>query len=113
VILSPAKEPAMSASADAITIRRAVPVEGPELERLAALDDARPLRGTILVAESGGELRAAWSIQERRAIADPFEHTALEVALLRTRAEQLGGGGGERRRLRPRRRARGRVAAAG
>jgi hypothetical protein len=88
VNLSPAKEPAMFA--DAITIRRAVPVEGPELDRLAALDDARPLRGTILVAESGGELRAAWSVQERRAVADPFERTATAVALLRTRAEQLG-----------------------
>ncbi|MEA2254804.1 MAG: hypothetical protein QOG35_849 [Solirubrobacteraceae bacterium] len=102
-----------TATADAITIRRALPAEAAELERLAALDDARPLRGTILVAEAGGELRAAWSVQERRAVAAPFERTAAAVALLRARAEQLGAGAVERRRrLGPHRRGPRRVAAA-
>jgi hypothetical protein len=75
--------------AHAITIRRAVPADGPALTRLALLDSARELRGTILVAESGGEVHAAWSMEERRGIADPFAPTADELALLRTRARLL------------------------
>jgi hypothetical protein len=78
-------------SADTITIRRAVAADRPALARLAVLDGAPELRGTILVAEAGGELRAAWSLEERRGIADPFEPTAGDVALLRIRAERLSG----------------------
>jgi hypothetical protein len=79
-------------TAATITIRRAVAADRPVLARLSVLDGARPVRGgTILVAETDGELHAAWSVEERRAIADPFAPTAQEVALLRTRAKQLGG----------------------
>jgi hypothetical protein len=79
-------------TAHAITIRRAVAADRPVLARLAVLDGARPVPGgTILVAETAGRLHAAWSVEERRAIADPFERTAEEVALLRTRAKQMNG----------------------
>jgi hypothetical protein len=75
---------------DTIVIRRAVAADRPVLARLAVLDGARPIPGgTILVAETGGELHAAWSVEEARAIADPFVPTAQEVALLRARAKQL------------------------
>jgi hypothetical protein len=95
------KEHAMSAHTETIVIRNAVAADRPALARLALLDGARPVRGgTILVAESDGELRAAWSVEERRSIADPFAPTADDVALLRTRAEHL------RRPIRPRRRLR-------
>jgi hypothetical protein len=72
-----------------IIVRHAVPEDRSDLARLAQLDSARPLSGPVLVAESGGELRAAWSVRERRAIADPFKQTAGEVALLRVRADLL------------------------
>jgi len=85
--------------ADPIVIRRAVPADGPALTRLALLDGARALRGTILVAEGAGEIRAAWSVEEARGTADPFQPTAGDVALLRTRAALLSGHGGRRRRL--------------
>ena len=84
---------------DTIVIRRAIPSDGPALTRLALLDGARALRGTILIAESAGELRAAWSIEERRGAADPFQETAGEMALLRTRAASLDSHFGRRRRL--------------
>jgi hypothetical protein len=60
------------------------------------MDSALPLRGAVLVAESGGVLRAALSLDDDRAVADPFVPTAGHVALLRTRASLL-------RRDRPRR----------
>src|SRR5436190_22774093 len=89
-VMSPApEEPKMYS--DAIVIRRATPTDGPALTRLALLDGARALRGTILVAESAGELRAAWSVEEGRGTADPFQQTAGETALLRTRASLLSG----------------------
>ena len=49
------------------------------------LDGQRMPRGTVLVAESDGVLRAAYSIEEDRAVADPFHPTAGHVALLRLR----------------------------
>lgn len=84
--------------AEPITIRRAVPADGFDLRLLALLDSAHELRGAVLVAESGGELRAAWSIDEARAIADPFASTTEHVDLLRLRAGQVV----SRRRKHPR-----------
>ena len=59
------------------------------LERLAQLDSRHAPRGAVLVAEVGGELWAAISIDDRRAIADPFRPTGELVALLEERARQL------------------------
>ena len=72
-----------------ITVRRSVSADRAELERLAALDSARPPRGPALVAESDARMIAALPLGSGRAIADPFEPTAEIVALLELRAAQL------------------------
>lgn len=72
-----------------MVIRRTTPDDAAALLRLAALDDARALRGDALVAEVGGEIRAAVCLAEGRAIADPFRPTAELVELLKLRAAQL------------------------
>ena len=60
-----------------------------ELRRLAELDSAASLTGTILAAEQEGELRAAIALASRLVIADPFHPTADLVELLQTRAAQI------------------------
>jgi hypothetical protein len=72
-----------------ITVRRAVAGDRGELERLAALDSARPPSGPALVAEADSRMLAALPLGSGRPIADPFEPTAAVVALLQLRAEQL------------------------
>jgi hypothetical protein len=72
-----------------VVIRVATAVDVDDLRRLAALDSARALLGTVLVAESDGRIRAALSLDEERAIADPFEPSAPLVELLQTRASLL------------------------
>jgi uncharacterized protein (DUF849 family) len=74
---------------DTVVIRRAAPDDLDALRYLAALDSARALLGDVLVAESGGIVRAAYSVDEQRAIADPFAPTAHLVTLLETRAAPL------------------------
>jgi hypothetical protein len=73
-----------------VVIRHSAPADLDDLRRLAALDSARSLLGTVLVAESDGEIRAALSVEEGRAIADPFFPSAELVELLRTRAAPAG-----------------------
>lgn len=53
--------------------------------RLAALDSATVPPPPLLVAEVDGELRAAVSLHDGRAIADPFTRTAHLLDVLRTR----------------------------
>jgi hypothetical protein len=77
------------AGESSVVIRVATPADIDDLRRLAALDSARVLLGTLLVAESDGEIRAAYSVDEGRAIADPFVPTAGHVELLRARAARL------------------------
>ncbi len=55
--------------------------------------------GELLVAEVAGELWAAVSVQDARAIADPFRPSGALVALLTARARQLRGGSGRRGRV--------------
>ena len=74
---------------ETVVIRRAVAEDVDALRRLAALDSARALMGDVLVAESDGTVRAAYSLDEQRAIADPFVPTAQLVMLLQTRAAPL------------------------
>ncbi len=81
----------MSTASNTLVIRRATTGDTAGLARLAALDSARPLTGDALVAESDGRLRAALSLHDGRAIADPFLATAGDVELLRTRAVLLHG----------------------
>jgi hypothetical protein len=83
-----------------LVLRPATSADSYELERLAALDSARPLDGDVLLAFADGEVRAALSVDSGRAVADPFWPSAELVELLRAAA-------GERpRRLVRRRRAR-------
>jgi hypothetical protein len=72
-----------------ITVRRAIAADYGDLERLAALDSARPLRGPALVAEADSRLIAALPLGSGRPIGDPFEPSAEAVALLELRARQL------------------------
>lgn len=65
-----------------ITIRRSNHADTPMLRELAELDSARPIDGPILMAELGDRVVAAISLDERRAIADPFEPTQEVLELL-------------------------------
>jgi hypothetical protein len=86
----------------ALTIRIAVPADASALDRLAQLDSApRRVPAPTLLAEVGGELRAAVPLDGGPAIADPFRSTAELVAILDERARQLAsrpGRAGRRRR---------------
>ncbi len=66
-----------------ITIRQATSADAFALRRLAALDDRPALRGEVLLAEQAGEVRAALSLDDGRAVANPFAATAELVAMLR------------------------------
>ena len=74
-----------------ITIGPATGDDRHELERLAELDSTTLPAGPMLVAKVGDEFTAAYSVTERRAIANPFRRTAELVELLRVHARQLGG----------------------
>ena len=74
-------------TASPITIRRAHPEE-PGVIRIAALDSARVPSAPLLVAEVGGQVRAVVSVEDGRAIADPFHSTRDLVELLRMHAER-------------------------
>jgi hypothetical protein len=71
-----------------ITVRRSVAADRGGLERLAALDSARPPTGPALIAEADSRMLAALPLGSGRPIADPFEPTAAIVALLELRARQ-------------------------
>jgi hypothetical protein len=75
--------------APSLTLRLAVPADAEALDRLAQLDSRRAPRGAVIVAEVGGELWAAISIDDGHAVADPFRPTGELVALLAERARQL------------------------
>ena len=83
------KAPLIPAGESTVVIRLATPADVEELRRLAALDSARALLGTVLVAQSDGVIRAAYSVEEGRAIADPFRPTAGFVELLKARTRLL------------------------
>jgi hypothetical protein len=73
----------------ALVLRLAVAADETQLRRLAHLDSARPLSGQALLAEQGGSIVAALSLDDGAAIADPFTASADAVAMLRVRAAQL------------------------
>ena len=72
-----------------VTIRFGTDHDARALARLAALDSAAVPPAPLLVAEVGEELRAAVSLRDGSAVADPFRPTAYLLSLLRTRAAQL------------------------
>jgi hypothetical protein len=68
-------------------MRLAYAEDYPALVRLAQLDSAERVPSRpLLIAEAGGELRAALSLSDGTSIADPFHRTAEIVSLLQTRA---------------------------
>jgi len=96
-----------------LVIRPARDADVSLLHDLAALDSAAPLSGPALVALVDGEIWAARSLEDGRAIADPFRPSAEAAGLLRLRAQQLraAAGGARPRGARLRRRLAGRVGA--
>ena len=66
-----------------LVLRPATSVDTADLERLAALDSARPLEGEVLLAYAGGDVRAALAVETGRVVADPFYPSADLVELLR------------------------------
>jgi hypothetical protein len=73
---------------DAITIRHSTAADRPRVIALAELDSRTAPEGEALLAEVGGELRAAVGIADGVAVADPFVPTDDIVRLLTIRAEQ-------------------------
>lgn len=95
------RHPAWLLEEEDVAVRRATGADAPGLRELATLDGARPLTGEVLVAEVGGELRAALSLEDLRLVADPFRPRTMAAELLLARARFLAGGGpAGRRRLR-------------
>lgn len=76
---------------EAMILRVACPGDDEALARLANLDSALPLTPPVLIAEVGGEMRAALSLSDATVIADPFRYTVAAQQLLRARAAQLQG----------------------
>jgi len=72
-----------------VVVREAVPADGAALRRLAERDSAPLPAEPLVVAEVAGEIRAAVSVSDRRAIADPFHRSAEHAALAEMRAAQL------------------------
>ena len=74
---------------NSVTIRHIGPGDVEALRRLSAMDSNREPTGEILVADVGGELWAATSVDDRHTVADPFHPTRELVALLEQRVGQL------------------------
>jgi hypothetical protein len=72
-----------------LRIRYATAEDAADLRRLAALDSATLPPAPLLVAELDGELQAALSLWDGRAIADPFRKTEALVQLLVLRAAHI------------------------
>ena len=72
-----------------LTVRSATSADSAAAERLARLDSTTPLRGPALLAEADGRLVAALSLEDGRAVADPFTYTEGALALLELRAGQV------------------------
>ena len=84
----PERPPAI-AETTPVTLRFAFPDDAGALARLAALDCSEPPPMPTLLAEVGGQLRAARSLADGSVIADPFHPTVALVELLNARARQL------------------------
>jgi hypothetical protein len=92
----------MTALASQIMIRPGYADDYEALVHLAALDSAdRVPARPLLLAEVDGELRAALSLSDGTAIADPFFPTAEIVALVRAHAAGRAMPRRRRRRLAP------------
>lgn len=88
-------------SEPAVEMRPARADDDQVVRDLAALDDASPLEGPVLLALIGGRAVAAIALDDERVVANPFVPTAHAVSLLRMRAGHVS-----RVSRRPRRRIR-------
>jgi hypothetical protein len=79
-----------------VTFRYAEPEDALALLDLAALDSSRAPDGIVLVAEVGGRLWAAQSLDDGHAIADPFKPSGELSFLLSERARQVKQAGVQR-----------------
>jgi hypothetical protein len=73
-----------------VTLRYAAAADVDRLRGLAERDSAATPALPVLVAEVDGRLRAALPLDGSDPIADPFHRGVELIALLRTRAKQLG-----------------------
>jgi hypothetical protein len=72
-----------------VTLRFGSPADQRQLARLAELDSSTPLTQPVLLAEVGGQLRAALALTDGTLVGDPVYPTADLIDLLRARARQL------------------------
>ena len=86
-LLGPTQD--FEAASPDVTIRYARPDDALALMDLADLDSSRAPHGIVLVAEVGGRLWAAHSLEDGHAVADPFRPTGELAFLLAERARQL------------------------
>jgi hypothetical protein len=86
-LLGPTQD--FEATSPAVTIRYARPDDALALFDLAELDSSTAPHGIVLVAEVGGRLWAAHSLEDGHAVADPFRPTGELAFLLAERARQL------------------------
>ena len=86
-LLGPTQD--FEAASPSVTIRYARPGDALALLDLAELDSSTAPSGIVLVAEVGGRIWAAHSLDDGRAIADPFRPTGELSFLLAERARQL------------------------
>src|ERR1700759_2746049 len=94
-------------SGPAVELRPARADDDQIVRDLAALDDARPLEGPVLLAVVGGQPVAAIALDDERVVDNPFLPTAHAVSLLQLRARHVSSHVSARRRRRfhlPRRR---------
>jgi hypothetical protein len=73
-----------------VTFRHARPADAEALAELAQLDSSRAPRGDVIVADVGGELWAAVSLDDGHAVATPFRPSGELTWHLMERARKLG-----------------------
>ena len=95
-ILGPAQSAGVG-GAPSVTIRYARPDDALDLLELAYLDSSHAPEGVVIVAEVGGRLWAARSLDDGHAIADPFRPSGELSFLLAERARQVEASMPERR----------------
>ena len=79
-------------AASSVTIRYASSHEAHALASLAELNSSRAPAGVVIVAEVGGQLWAAASVDDGHTIADPFRPSSELAFLLTQRARRLRAG---------------------
>ena len=99
-ILGPTQSAGLDDGAPSVTIRYARPDDALALLELAYLDSSHAPAGVVIVAEVGGRLWAARSLDDGHSIADPFRPSGELSFLLAERARQVQSALPERRERR-------------